>query len=219
MGLCDSDNPKPPAGNSGATNAATTSCSGLPTSTPKDCASAPKTITIPKSVNDSMAQLWKNSFPGGKSQEQGGTIVQDDKGNVSVVNTGSGTGGTFSPNRTVGANQKVIGITHTHPYDASEGGYTGVSFSGADMSIAANQREPDYVQSGDKQFMIMPTDETPSNTDYQKMDDDQNARIAELQNSGKSLDEASRIAALETAKKYKMAYYEGSNGTLRKVSC
>jgi type VI secretion system secreted protein VgrG len=200
-------------------NCTTASCSGLPNCIPRTCKDAPKTVTIPKSVNDELGKLWGDSFPGGKSQEQGGTIVEDDKGNLSVVNTGSGDSGSFMPNRNVPSGQKVIGICHTHPYDESEGGYTGVSFSGADIAIAANEREPDYVQSGDKQFMIMPTDETPNNVDYDQLNKDQNARIKELTDSGKSLDEASRIAAKETAQKYKMAYYEGSNGVLDRVSC
>jgi hypothetical protein len=211
--------PSAPTGNTTPAGSTTPPSSSLPNSTAKTCSDAPKTITLPKNVNDTLAKLWKNSFPDGKSQEQGGTIVQDKNGAVSVVNTGSGDSGTFSPNRNVGSDQTVIGICHTHPYDKSEGGYTGVSFSGADIAIAANQREPDYVQSGDKQFMIMPTDETPNKLDYSKLNQEQNNRIGELVKGGKSLDEASRIAANETAKKYKMAYYEGSNGVLQRVSC
>src|SRR5581483_8286131 len=178
MGLCDSDKPTPPANNSAPTNAASTSCSGMPTSNPKTCADAPKTITIPKNINDSMAQLWKDSFPGGKSQEHGGTIVQDDKGNVSMVNTSNpGDTGSFSANRNVASNQKIIGTFHTHPYDESEGGYTGVSFSGADIANRINLREPSYVQSGDKQFALFPTDDTPKSVDYNKLNKDQNDRI------------------------------------------
>lgn len=192
---------------------------GLPASIPKTCTDAPKTIAIPKNVNDQFQKLWGNSFPGGKSQESGGTIVRDHNGKDSVVNEGTGTSGTFSPNRTVSPGQTVIGIFHTHPYDKSEGGYTGVSFSGADISIAANKREPDYVQSGNQQFMIMPTEETGKNLDYTKLNDDQNRRIQDLVNSGKDFSEASRIAAKETAQANKMAYYEGKDGVLQRVSC
>jgi hypothetical protein len=208
---------EPPA--KGATNPSGEAGGALPTSIPKTCKDAPKSITIPKNVNADFKKLWGDSFPDGKSQEHGGTLVQDKNGNVTVVNKGSGTSGTFSPNRTVAAGQTIIGIFHTHPYDESEGGATGVSFSGADIAIAANQREPSYVQSGDTQFMVMPTEETPKSIDYSKVNAAQNKRIQELVDSGKDFSEATRTAANETAQANKMAYYEGKDGVLKRISC
>ena len=65
----------------------------------------------------------------------------------------------------------------------------------------------------------MPTEETGKNLDYTKLNDDQNRRIQDLVNSGKDFSEASRIAAKETAQANKMAYYEGKDGVLQRVSC
>ena len=203
---------------------------GLPRTTPKNCASAPQTIHIPKNVNDKMNQQMKGSFPGGHSQERGGLIVADDKGNLSMINTAqkaSDTSGAFTPDRTVPDGYSKVGLFHTHPYDHTEhpfdpngpGGPTGVSFSGQDMAIAANESEPSYVQSGDRQFLALPTEETPKNLDYQAVNDAQNQRIQDLVDEGKSVPQASRIAANETAQKYGMAYYQGKDGVLSRVSC
>jgi hypothetical protein len=164
-----------------------------------------------------MKESYKNSFPGGKSQERGATLVQDNKGNIKVVNESSGTSGTFSPNRTVGSGEKIIGTYHTHPYDASEGGHTGVSFSGADIAYANHHKEPIYVDAGTKQFMIMPTQAT--NVSTATINSEWNTEFSNSLNSGKSITDASAEATNKIAKKYDMAYYEGKNGTLKRVSC
>jgi uncharacterized Zn-binding protein involved in type VI secretion len=187
----------------------------MPTSIPKTCPDAPKTIKLPNDINQEFQDSFKNSFPGGKSQEQGGTLVQDRDGKIKLVNKGSGTSGTFTPDLNVGPGQTVIGTFHTHPYDESEGGFKGVSFSGADIANSVTRQKPSYVDAGDKQFMIMPTKATPAGDirgDWQKELD---AQLA----AGKDLPEASRGAANTIAKKYKMAYYEGQNGELTRVSC
>lgn len=202
----------PAGGAGGGANA-----SGLPTSPPADVASAPQTINIPPDVNQSMNDLWGKSFPDGKSQEFGGMIVQDSNGKMSMVNQKGGNSGSFLPDRTLPPGTKEVGLFHTHPYDKTEGGYTGVSFSGADISIAANRSEPSYVQSGATQFLALPTKATPTDTDYKALNAAQNARIQQLVDSGVPMDQASRTAAQETAQKLNMAYYEGSNGVLNRV--
>jgi hypothetical protein len=163
-----------------------------------------------------MKDGYANSFPGGKSQENGGTLVQDKDGNVSVVNQGTGTIGTFSPDRNVAPDQTIVGTYHTHPYDASEGNHTDVSFSDADIAYAAQHKELIVVDGGDKQFMVVPTDQTPPLDRAQMKKDWQDAFDAS-RGSGKSFSEASRDAAAAVAKKNNMAYYEGSNGTLNRV--
>jgi hypothetical protein len=215
MCLAGCDRPKTPTNNVTPVASAIQSC---PTSLPSNCTEAPSEIRLPKDVNDSMQKAYKNSFPGGKSQENGGTLVKDDKGNIKVVNEGVGTTGTFSPNRTTGSGQTVIGTYHTHPYDASEGGHTGVSFSGADIAYANHYKEPIYVDAGTKQFMIMPTQETPA-ADSATLNTEWNKEYADLLKTGKSVPDASAEATNKIAKKYKMAYYEGKDGTLKRVSC
>jgi type VI secretion system secreted protein VgrG len=215
----------------------------FPVTTPKNCQDAPKAIKIPDDLQKQFDQQWKDSFPGGKSQEHGGTMVRSTKPapgagcdpaagatkscpkapDISMVNAGNGlspSSGSFNPNRNVPADTTIVGVFHTHPYDASEGGDTDVSLSGGDAAYMINKGDPAIIaQSGDGQFMYLRTQETPANVDFTKLNDDQNARVSELVKGGKSFSEASQIAAKETAQKYKLAYYEGKNGTLRRVSC
>lgn len=214
----------------------------FPATIPKDCKDAPKAIQIPADLQKQFKQQWDNSFPGGKSQEHGGTLVRcttppsggtdpassatktcPPQSAVSMVNAGSGknpSSGSFSPDLNVASGAQVIGVFHTHPYDKSEGGDTDVSLSGGDAAYMINQKDPAIIaQSGDGQFMFLRTEKTPANVDFDTLNDQQNARTSELVKGGKSFSEASQIAAKETAQKYNLAYYEGKDGVLRRVSC
>ncbi|GAB2191548.1 hypothetical protein MAH1_31560 [Sessilibacter sp. MAH1] len=73
------------------------------------------------------------------------------------------------------------------------------------------------AQSGQEQFMYIRTQGTPNSVDAVKLNDQQNERMYELMDEGYSFKDASRIAAEETAKKYKLAYYEGSGGKFVKT--
>ena len=182
--------------------------------TPGDC---PKQFDM-SGMNKDFDQQWANSFPGGVSQEQGGTIVSNGAGKLKLINTAGGTSGSFSPNLSVGANEKVEGIFHTHPYDLSEGGYTGVSLSGGDAGFLINGKQNLIVaQSGKEQFMYMRTDSTPDIVDSVSLNNAQNSRIAELLGKGSSFSDASKIAAQETAKSLGLGYYEGSGGVFSRV--
>jgi hypothetical protein len=191
----------------------------LPDSLAADCAAAPKAITLPRHVHKAMQTSYEKSFPDGRSQERGGTLVRDAAGQVSVVHESSGTSGTFSPKRSVASGEQVIGTYHTHPYDESEGGHKGVSFSGADIAYAHHHQEPVYVDAGNKQFMITPTAATPS-VSSATLNSDWDAEFSRLLGEeGKSLAEASQQATNTVAQRYNMAYYEGEDGVLKKVSC
>jgi hypothetical protein len=195
----------------------TTKASDIATATSPDA--APAKIQFAPEVQKVFETLRHRSFPGGKSKEQGGTIVADAKGRLSIQNIGGegSTSGSFTPKLTLKDPSKysAVGVFHTHPYDKSEGSYTGVSLSGADAGTFINSGlKIDVAQSGAKQFVFVRTDKTPASVDAAKLDTDQNARIAELIDKGYTFPQASRMAAAETAKAYDLAYYEGSGGTL-----
>ena len=195
----------------------TTKASDIATATSPS--NAPGKIQFSPEVQKVFETLRYRSFPGGKSKEQGGTIVADAKGNLSVQNLGGdgSTSGSFSPKLTLKDPSKfsVKGIFHTHPYDKSEGSYTGVSLSGGDAAYLINSGQNIIVaQSGEKQFAYVRTDKTPASVDAAKLNTDQNARIAELTGKGYTFPQASRTAAAETAKAYGLAYYEGIGGSL-----
>src|SRR5579872_3351010 len=208
MCLCGCNSPKPASDDKTPVANVTQPCIPLshgrscPSSLPKTCKDAPETIHLPDNLNKAMQDGFKNSFPDGKSQEQGGAIVQDQAGAINVINIGSGTSGTFQPNRTIPSGETIIGTFHTHPYDVAEGDWKGVSFSGADINYARYYKEPIYVDAGSQQYMIMPTEETPTG----EIAGDWNKEWADQLKTGKEPPEASRVATNTIAKKYKMAY-------------
>lgn len=191
---------------------------GIPSEPPATSNDAQEIVILPTDINEQMRALWDQSFPGGRSQEFGGTLVRDADGNLLLINTGGGTAGTFQPNESVGPDHELIGVFHTHPYDETEGGATNVSLSGGDAAAFINgDNMVEIVQSGDGQFMYVRTGETPDNVDYNTLDNEQNQRVQELINGGESFDTASQIAARETAENNNMAYYEGREGVFRRV--
>ncbi len=195
----------------------TTKASDIATATSPS--TAPARVEFAPEVQKLFETLRYRSFPSGKSKEQGGTIVADSKGKLSIQNIGGegSTSGSFAPKLTLKDPSKfgVKGIFHTHPYDKSEGSYTGVSLSGGDAAYLINSGQNIIVaQSGPKQFAYVRTDKTPTSVDAVKLNADQNARIAELTDKGYTFPQASRTAAAETAKAYGLAYYEGSGGSL-----
>jgi len=186
-----------------------------PASLPATGNAAPSTVTYPANVNQAMQTAYSNSFPGGKSQEQGGTLVRGADGQIRVVNERPGTSGFFSPNRIVGPTDQIIGTYHTHPYDSSEGGHVGVSFSGADIAYAAAHKEPILVDAGNQQFMITPTQATTGTS--ATINSDWNTEFSKQLSAGASMQDASKAASRAVARKYNMAYYEGTNGTFTRV--
>lgn len=96
------------------------------------------------------------SFPGGKSQEQGGILVLTKDGKY-VWRAGKGTGsGSFQVKlRRREEGRGLIASAHTHPYDESEGGHTGIAFSGGDLSnLVWQQERVKVVQSGTARFAV-----------------------------------------------------------------
>jgi hypothetical protein len=203
------------SGQSGKPSGGAPGAGGPTVSLPNRSADAPTRIALPPEINSAMQTSYQNSFPGGKSQERGGTLVQDKNGNLKVVNEATGTSGTFQPNRSVGADETIVATYHTHPYDQSEGGYKGVSFSGADIAYANRHHEPIYVDAGTKQFMIMPSKATTASATAIK--DDWTADFNQELSAGKSMQDASAGASKKVAKKYDMAYYEGTNGSFTRI--
>jgi hypothetical protein len=179
----------------------------------------PATFALPADVCKQAEALWSKSFPGGKSQEHGGTLVKDASGKMALVNEGGGNSGGFSGNLNVPEGQEVLGVFHTHPYDETEGGFTDVSLSGGDFAYMINKGHKAVVaKSGSGLFVAMRTSKTPANVDYEKVSEESTKRLHELVRQGKTPAEASQLNAREDAAKYGLDYYEGTGCTARKVN-
>jgi type VI secretion system secreted protein VgrG len=198
---------------------------------PGSTAGLGSTFTVPPQLRAGLEYAWNDSFPGGKSQEQAGVLVQKADGSVvwrRVVDgrTGSLTGGTasFDYPKLIHAGETILAAAHTHPYDASEGGHTDVSFSGADLARMAMSSVPEtqhYMRSGDTVFMVA---ETP---DFQKMvlltgELQLNAAMNKtwddtFKSAHGTIQERSEAATKTVAHQYHLDYYKGKGETLTQV--
>lgn len=177
------------------------------------------TIVAPAELRKQMKELWEKSFVDGKSRQQGGIIARDVSGKLSLVNTGGGASYIFHASRKVQAEHKMVGVFHTRPFDRSEGGQANVSLSGSDAEyLISHGDEIVITQSGESQFMYLRTEEAAKCQDAAGIDAKHCARVSQLVSQGKSFDEASRIAARDTAVENGLAYYEGKDGEFRRVA-
>jgi hypothetical protein len=188
-------------------------------------ADAPKSFESPQELTTGMSTAWKGSFPGGLSQEQGGLLVRDDKGNF-VWKAGVGdASGTFKPDfGAVAQGETMIGSAHTHPYTKTEApgmkNLEDVSFSGDDLStmILTGERAC-FVQAGKSTFTAIRTEEfdarlAPLNK-QEKLD-----LKAEMEKYWQDTFDAAKgdfqkrveTAAKGTCDKYDLVYYKGKGG-------
>lgn len=215
----DAAPPRPPRAVEARPAALPTKTSGIPPTRPQTPAAAPLTILLPAGLNQQMQALWEKSFPDGRSQQQGGVIVREVSGRVSLVNISRHRSDMFRTERQIQPEQTLVGLFHTRPFDRSEGGQVNVSLSGGDAEYLLNHADDVVIaQSGESQFMYLRTEATAKSVDAAKVCAQHEARIRQLLNQGIRFDEASRIAARETAADHALAYYEGKAGELVRVA-
>ena len=188
------------------------------------------TVTVPAALKAGLDGAWTDSFPGGKSQEQAGVLVQKADGTTEwrrVVDGTSGTltGGTasFDYGKLVAAGETLLAAAHTHPYDASEGGHTDVSFSGADLARMTSVPEPQhYVRAGDSVFMIAKTpdfDKLVTITGAAKLNGEMNKTWNDSFSGGTgTIQQRAEAATKAVCHQYHLDYYSGKGDTLTKVN-
>ncbi len=178
-----------------------------------------KVIDLSK-LDNNFAKLFRQSFPKGHSQEHGATLVIDRDSRVGMLNSGAGlnpNSRNFDPDLKIPDGEKVYGVFHTHPYDKSEGGYTGVSLSGGDAAyLISGGQQVIVAQSGVMQFMFARTAATPSHVDFAQLNDTANARTQELVKQGIAFSDATRQVAAEIAAQNGLLYYEGERGVFKR---
>jgi WXG100 family type VII secretion target len=191
-------------------------------------ASAPKSLSLPKPLNEGMNKGWKDSFPGGKATEQGGILVETKDGTVKWIRGKTGTYEDWSPNfEDIGKN-KLVGTGHTHPYNS---GATDVPFSSGDIDDffrsdldGKTSERMMMVQSGDTQFVLARTKEFnnlvsgKSTAEINRLKAEMTKTYDDTVASGKTkgLSFAARhdAAVKAVAEKYNLLYYKGKNGNL-----
>jgi hypothetical protein len=189
-------------------------------------ADAPHTLRLPAAMIGTMNAQWRASFPGGHQQEQGGTIVADRQGNLSIQNIGGAHGvlknksHLFLPDIQLRDPRhfRVVGTFHTHPYDKTGDWVTGVSFSGGDMGtlILANILLS-VVQSGSRMFAFVKTRLTPTYVDKWELHRDSDEEVRMRMKAGQGFAQASRDMAEGHALGFGFASYHGAGGVMTRA--
>jgi hypothetical protein len=195
----------------------------------QDKVGEPESMELPRELTDGMQAAWDASFPHGKSQEQGGILVKTKDGKYEWRAGKAGNSGSFTPNTgDLKAGETLIAIGHTHPYDESEGGTTGVGFSGGDLATMIYYNNPiEIVQSGRKTFVVTRTkefqalaDKADTRAKKKALEDQINATwdgaFAKAQSDGQDFVEAVRTAVGAVCDKYQLVWYEGEAGKMER---
>ena len=200
----------------------------IPPMPPVNPLSAPQIITLPPDLNLKLGELWAKSLEekkgyGGKytleEHEMAATLVRDKTRTLLITNVHVGSSGSSEPDRAVSPGQEVVGTIHTHPYAS---GATG-SFDAADTADLLRSRNlVKIVLSGNHQFILMRTAETRGTISAsQKASFDRaKEKLLKLPGIANSRDPMLKNSQAETealAYMFKLAYYEGQDGTLKRV--
>ncbi len=185
---------------------------------------APASLSFPPEFIKGAQSAWDSSLPKGKSQEQGGLLVRNPDGSYEWKAGAPGQAGSWRANYgDLGPKQELVALLHTHPYDATEGGYTKVPFSGTDMALQVFQQEPiTVVQSGTGMFAAVASKELLDRVNKLSTAD-RNALFYEIKayydkeldkafSSGKGFVDAVNTAVTSTAKRYQFILYAGTAG-------
>jgi len=188
-------------------------------------AEAADKMQLPKELREAMEEAWKNSFPGGKSKEQGGVLYRNSDGTLGWVKaTESTSGSTTIPYTKIPSGATALVGGHTHPYDASEGGHKGVMFSGPDVAnLVTDPVSVKTIHAGDSYFVIAKTKEFEALVEKAP---DKAKLKTEIETERKKVFDATpgelpakaRAATKAMCLKYKLILYEGDlTGEVRKV--
>ncbi len=194
--------------------------STMPT-TPAD---TPNIISFGANIAKRFQERWNDSVATGLKFEDGQSFMIDIAHPTQLWDLGIHgnwkAGGSMSLVEATGKVGYSIAIQmHTHPYP---GGYTGIAFDGADVAALIDSRAGmSVVQSGKYQFLLVETRQTPkayiSPTAAAAMQTKSNNDVAALMQKGWSFSRAVNQVTINLAKTYNLAYYQGSNGSFRRV--
>jgi len=193
---------------------------------PKD---APDVIDL-SAMDKTFQSLNAQSYlPNGAALEDGATFFGTAQQNIVIDNLGGRSrdvsGSAFTPDHRPSSDNEIylLGDFHTHPYTLVTDGhnYVDVPFSGRDVAIQVDQRlNFSMVQSGDQQFLLLRTQETPlGGLDMDAVNNWANAENRKFQAKpyNYSYSKAATQTVLEMAATYHMAFYAGYHGVLKRV--
>jgi len=115
---------------------------------------------IVNSIHNDLNKAWEQSFnTDGSVLEVRGIVVSND-GRLYAKNVGPVNASGGNLDLTMSSSENLEGSFHTHPYSKSEGGYTGVAFSGKDIKTQGSGKfgKIMIIEAGSQRFAIEITD-------------------------------------------------------------
>lgn len=194
----------------------------IPLMPPLNPRSAPHSIELPPDLDPKLRELWTKSFVVPRVQEEAATLVRDKISHrLSIINMHSGGPDGSEPDRETSPGEELVGTIHTHPYPS---GAT-ASFDAADAAEFLRSRDlVKIVLSGNRQFMLMRTVEARGliSPEIKRSFDDARAKLAKDRVLGIAfapdpLLKGSQVETRAIAEVFRLAYYEGQDGHLRRV--
>lgn len=179
----------------------------MPTEPPSSPAAAPASLALPAELTRQLADFAK---PGGN--QRGGVIARSSQGSVSLINVSNGQAFCFLPNRNVPQGQTMIGVVHTHP------DVEGMALSGGDFApLLVCGTLLEIVQSGKEHFLLLRTQASPKNVQPAAIHTAYEQALRTALTEGKTLAQATQAATAELACAHGLAYYQGQDGTLKRI--
>jgi len=184
----------------------------------------PASFGLPSEFVMAARFAMNNSFPRGRSQEQGGLMVKDKDDKWVFRRGGAGQSAMWQTNHDdKQAGNRIYALFHTHPYDHTEGNITHASFSGQDIALLLVLEEPiTVIQSGTGFFAMARSKEFQDWNDRMSRSERDRAfsdisahydvSLQRGMNQGMSFKDAMDFAAKQVALKYKLGYYAGEQG-------
>jgi len=167
----------------------------------------PDILTFDDDLWQAMNDLWQRSvarISEGIVVEWGG-LLELQHGRLMLVRPVRGTAEGLR--LVLPTESRFVGSFHTHPHPQ---GHTGIGFSGADFADMANQGERiSLVQSGQHVFMLLRTEETPSNLDVDEWRSRMNTLFERAYRERRSVLAASLIANRAMCQDLALAFYYG----------
>jgi hypothetical protein len=183
------------------------------------------TFSVDPALVDGMKTAWADSFPNGRSQEQGGILVRKADGTTEWRAGAAGNTGSFQVDySTVKSGETLLASGHTHPYDAWEKGHTDVPFSGPDlgnMALSSRPEDMKFVRSGDTVFMVQETqgfkDLVTAKGESALRTEMIGAWDTAFAGATGTFAERNEAAVKAVAEKYHLDFYKGTGDALSKV--
>ncbi len=173
---------------------------------PKSPEQAPSDIKLNSRINTEIQNLNFNAAQSGAGTQNGAIMADKKTGQLSFLAAGVN----YDSSKYRIAGQIYSAANTDASVETPSIGYYAANIINGETGILISEN-------GQKQSMMMRTNKSPASVNEGNVRAEYQANLDERVNAGFSYDDAVRYANMETAQKYGLAYYEGSEGNLKRI--